>query len=234
MLTGLGDDEVGAFISAAAGVSGLRGTPLESVVVEQQNLLRALLGQMTAEEVTRLHRTTRMSADLVSTPGVVKRAHTAGMNFDGDGSDPAAMTILREQQKILAGYAKDRGDNMRALKEARAEAWEAKAALRLVEEENTGTSVALRAAEERCEAMRAEIESLKIATTTTTTTSPLHANSTSTAVALYDAAMASGELSTRSRDDNNDDVDDKETLLRPPGGGGRGGSESSALLARPP
>ena len=35
--------------------------------------------------------------------GVVKRAHTAGVNFDGDGSDPAATTILREQQKILSG-----------------------------------------------------------------------------------------------------------------------------------
>lgn len=163
----------------------------------------------------RLHRSMRMSSDLISTPGVVKRAHTAGMNFDGDGSDPAAMTILREQQKILAGYAKDRADNMRALKEARAEAWEAKAATRLVEEENAGISVALKAAEERCEATRVEL-ALKLGAIGTVAGAG-SISSTDVAVALYDAAVASGELAPASDDGDS---------------GGSGGGRGALLLER--
>lgn len=212
MLTALSDDEVGAFVTSAAAASGLRGTPIEAVVSEQQRLLRGLLGGMSGEEVQRLHRAVRRADDLMKIPGAVKRAHTPGLNFDGDGSDPAAAAVIAAQQEILTGYARERGDAARALKEARAEAWEAKAALRLAEEETVGVSIALAAAEERCEAVRAEMDALKTQTQTITPTA-----ASETAVQLYDAAVASGELVSEGGDG-----DDGESA------GGTGG----ALLER--
>jgi len=159
--------------------------------------------------VERLHRTMHLSNNLMSAGmqqhnnwrgsnnlggsgggGGGSGVKVAGMNFDvAAEADLAALAIMKEQQRLLADFGRDRADNMRALREARSEGNQAKAMMLVLEEETKAGDVAVKAAERKCEELLQELQEMKARGTEAL---PTGVGASQHAVAMYDAAVATG------------------------------------------